>query len=211
MKVCIVGTGYVGLTTGACLAFLGHDVTCVDVDPAKIEMLRAGRTPIYEPFMDDLLGDRRRPAALHHRLRRRRARRRCRVHRGRHAVTAPTAAPTCSYVSAAAESIGTHLDADFTVVVNKSTVPIGSGNWVDAIVRDAYERRHGHRAARRVLGRVQPGVPARGRLDLATRSTPTGSSSAPTTRAASTCSTRSTARSSSSRSRRRRSCPGRRT
>jgi UDPglucose 6-dehydrogenase len=145
MRVCIVGTGYVGLTTGACLAFLGHDVTCVDTDAAKIEMLRAGRTPIFEPYMEDLLatvGDHLRfttdyaeavPGAAVVFI----------------AVGTPSLAdgsPDLGFVSAAAHSIGTHLDSDFTVVVNKSTVPIGSGNWVDAIVRDAFEHRHGRRA-----------------------------------------------------------------
>src|SRR5208283_1933658 len=55
MNVCIIGTGYVGLTTGACLAFLGHNVTCIDSDERKIALLRDGKTPIYEPFLTDLL------------------------------------------------------------------------------------------------------------------------------------------------------------
>ena len=55
MKVCVAGTGYVGLTTGVSLAFLGHDVVCVDLDEDKVEMLRAGRSPIYEPHMEALL------------------------------------------------------------------------------------------------------------------------------------------------------------
>jgi len=57
MKVCVVGTGYVGLTTGVSLAFLGHDVTCVEIDQNKVDMLRAGRCPIYEPGMEDLLSE----------------------------------------------------------------------------------------------------------------------------------------------------------
>src|SRR3954471_22320403 len=57
MKVCVVGTGYVGLTTGVSLAFLGHEVTCVDLDQAKVEMLRAGRSPIYEPHLESLLAE----------------------------------------------------------------------------------------------------------------------------------------------------------
>ena len=57
MKVCILGTGYVGLTTGACLAFLGHDVTCVDPDESKVQALEAVRVPIYEPHLEDLLAD----------------------------------------------------------------------------------------------------------------------------------------------------------
>ncbi len=57
MKVCVVGTGYVGLTTGVSLAFLGHEVTCVDLDQNKVDMLRAGKCPIYEPGMEDLLAE----------------------------------------------------------------------------------------------------------------------------------------------------------
>src|SRR5579871_5758437 len=56
MKVSIIGTGYVGLTTGVCLAYLGHQVTCVDSDQRKISCLKAGTSPIYEPFLSDLLG-----------------------------------------------------------------------------------------------------------------------------------------------------------
>ena len=55
MKVSIIGTGYVGLTTGVCLGFLGHKVTCLDSDEAKIDTLRSGRTPIYEPWLEELL------------------------------------------------------------------------------------------------------------------------------------------------------------
>jgi UDP-N-acetyl-D-mannosaminuronate dehydrogenase len=55
MKVSIIGTGYVGLTTGVCLGFLGHKVTCIDSDPKKIGMLQAGKTPIYEPFLTELM------------------------------------------------------------------------------------------------------------------------------------------------------------
>ncbi len=57
MKVSIIGTGYVGLTTGACLAFLGHEVTCVDSDQKKIASLQAGKTPIYEPHLTELLAE----------------------------------------------------------------------------------------------------------------------------------------------------------
>src|ERR1035438_8265566 len=57
MNVTILGTGYVGLTTGACLAYLGHQVTCIDTDTAKVERLRAGLTPIYEPHLEELLAE----------------------------------------------------------------------------------------------------------------------------------------------------------
>jgi UDPglucose 6-dehydrogenase len=55
MRICIVGTGYVGLVTGACLADFGHVVVCVDKDASKIALLRQGVTPIYEPGLEDLL------------------------------------------------------------------------------------------------------------------------------------------------------------
>ncbi|WP_275410452.1 2-dehydropantoate 2-reductase N-terminal domain-containing protein, partial [Asanoa siamensis] len=55
MRVCVVGTGYVGLTTSVSLAFLGHDTTCIDLDERKIETLRSGQCPIYEPHLEALL------------------------------------------------------------------------------------------------------------------------------------------------------------
>src|SRR5579871_3414927 len=145
MKVSIIGTGYVGLTTGTCLAFLGHKVTCVDSDESKIALLQAGKTPIYEPYLVELLAE----AAGNLRF--------CRDYAS--AVndadvifiavgTPPTAngSPDLQYVSAAAHGIGQYYEGDFTVVVNKSTVPIGSGNWVDSLVRESYEKHHGRKA-----------------------------------------------------------------
>jgi UDPglucose 6-dehydrogenase len=140
MRVCIVGTGYVGLTTGACLAFLGHDVTCIDIDEAKIEGLRAGRIPIYEPYLDDLLAEA--PAPVRFTADYAEGVRDAEV--VIIAVNTPSGAdgsPDLRYLRAAADSIGAQLGAGFTVVVNKSTVPIGSGNWVDALVRDSFEQR----------------------------------------------------------------------
>jgi UDPglucose 6-dehydrogenase len=147
VKVAIVGTGYVGITTGACLALLGHDVTCVDIDPTKVETLRAGRAPIFEPHLEELLAEAWERLSFTTSY--------AQAVPGRAvvfiAVGTPSlgdGSPDLHYLEAAATSIGEHLSDGFTVVVNKSTVPIGSGNWVDAIVRESYLRHHaGGRAA----------------------------------------------------------------
>ncbi|MDX2178187.1 MAG: UDP-glucose/GDP-mannose dehydrogenase family protein [Bryobacteraceae bacterium] len=136
MKVTILGTGYVGLSTGVCLAYIGHNVTCVDTDAAKVESLRAGQTPIFEPHLEALM------EAASPRLKY--------TTSYDEAVPGsdviflavgtpplPTGAPDLQYLRAAARSLGALLDGRFCVIVNKSTVPVGSGNWVDSIVRDA--------------------------------------------------------------------------
>ena len=140
MNVAILGTGYVGLTTGACLAYLGHEVTCVDPDASKIGALQRGEVPFHEPHLEDLLVAARPnlkftmdysdaiPDAQVVFI----------------AVGTPPGvggAPDLRYLQAAAEGVGERLGHHFTVIVNKSTVPIGSGNWVGAIIRDAAERR----------------------------------------------------------------------
>jgi UDPglucose 6-dehydrogenase len=145
MNVVIAGTGYVGLTTGVVLAYLGHTVTCLDVDEDKIEMLNQGKVPIYEPGLEELMAS---------------AQDRLRFVLGYAdagiaeadvifiGVGTPSrldGSPNLDYVRQAAESIGRHLGPGFTVVVNKSTVPIGSGNWVGALMTDAYFDRNGQR------------------------------------------------------------------
>jgi UDPglucose 6-dehydrogenase len=140
MNVAILGTGYVGLTTGACLAYLGHEVTCVDPDANKIGALQRGEVPFHEPHLEDLLI----AARPHLKF----------TMDYSDAIpdaqvvfiavgTPPGAggAPDLRYLQAAAEGVGERLGPHFTVIVNKSTVPIGSGNWVGALVRDAAERR----------------------------------------------------------------------
>ncbi len=147
MRVCIIGTGYVGVTTGACLAFLGHEVTCVDTDARKIEILKGGKPPIYEPHLEELL------AASRSKL----------TFSTSYADGVPNAevifiavgtppglngGPDLRYLCSAAKEIGRHFDGAFTVVVNKSTVPIGSGNWVDSILRESFAEHHNRRAGR---------------------------------------------------------------
>jgi UDPglucose 6-dehydrogenase len=140
MRVTVVGTGYVGLTTGTALAFLGHQVTCVDVDSAKLAALEAGEVPIHEPGLPELL-----------QLSRERLRFTTEYGeavRGAEVILIavgtpglPSGEPDLSAVRSVARAIGQHLGDAFTVIVNKSTVPIGSGNWVDQLVREAIEER----------------------------------------------------------------------
>jgi UDPglucose 6-dehydrogenase len=128
-----------------CLGFLGHKVTCIDTDEKKIGLLRSGKTPIFEPFLTELM------AAAQPNLQF------CTEYAG--AVKdadvifiavgtppSPDGSPDLRYLSEAARGIGKHYDGDFLVVVNKSTVPIGSGNWVGSLVRESYEQQHGHKA-----------------------------------------------------------------
>ena len=135
LTVCIIGTGYVGLVTGSAFAFLGNHVACVDVDAEKVKSLQAGNLPIYEPGLDQLidLSDNRIRFTTSY------AEAVPQADVIFIAVGTPTGAdghPNLSYVQQAAHEIGRHLGDHFTVIVNKSTVPIGSGNWVEALVRE---------------------------------------------------------------------------
>src|SRR6185437_15973913 len=140
MRVAIIGTGYVGLTTGVCLAFMGHTVSCVDTDETKIRALRSGAIPIFEPNLEELLEE----AGPNLQFTSSYAE----AIPGAEVVfiavgtpPTPSGAPNLEYLSQAARSVGQHLDSPFTVVVNKSTVPIGSGNWVGSLLRDSVEQR----------------------------------------------------------------------
>lgn len=135
MKVTIIGTGYVGLSTGVMLAYLGHHVTCVDVIESKLESLRQGQLPIFEPGLDDLFHQ----SSTHLRF------------TSDYTSAIPDAevifitvgtppgeggAPDLRYLEAAARSIAENLNGHFQVIVNKSTVPVGSASWVSGIIRD---------------------------------------------------------------------------
>lgn len=142
MQVAIIGTGYVGLTTGVCLAYIGHNVFCLDTDAKKIADLKAGKIPIYEPFLEETFEHA--AGNLHFTTSYAEA-----IPQAEVVFIAvgtpptPSGAPNLEYLSQAARCIGQHIEQDFTVVVNKSTVPIGSGNWVGSLVRESCEQRHG--------------------------------------------------------------------
>jgi UDPglucose 6-dehydrogenase len=137
MRVCVIGTGYVGLVTGACLAYIGHEVICVDNDLAKIELMQAGKSPIYEPGLSDVMST----AMLSGKLRFT-TDLGLGVKHGEILFIAvgtpalPNGSSDTRYVEAVARGIGEYLDENYTVIVNKSTVPIGSGDWVKMLVMD---------------------------------------------------------------------------
>jgi UDPglucose 6-dehydrogenase len=138
MKIAMAGSGYVGLVSGACFADFGHDVVCIDKDPAKIERLLAGEMPIYEPGLADLV--RRNAAAgrlsfttsLPEGI------------SGASAIFIAVGTPSrrgdghadLSYVHAVAEEVGRHLDHP-AVIVTKSTVPVGTGDEVERIIGES--------------------------------------------------------------------------
>lgn len=136
-KICVVGTGYVGLVTGTCLSDLGNSVTCLDIVPEKIERLRNGELPIYEPGLEPLV--RRNVAAgrLHFTTSYDEA-----VSGADYvfiAVNTPTVAggagADMQFVESAARAIAENLTGD-AVIINKSTMPVGSGDLVSAIVSE---------------------------------------------------------------------------
>jgi UDPglucose 6-dehydrogenase len=135
MKIAILGSGYVGLVSGACLSEFGHQVVCIDTDAGKIERLRKGEIPIYEPGLDDLVA--RNVAAKHLSFSTDIA-----ESAGAQAVFIAVGTPTrrgdghadMQYVYAAAEQIAKAIK-DYTVIVTKSTVPVGTSRAVSEIVK----------------------------------------------------------------------------
>ncbi|GAA6763998.1 MULTISPECIES: UDP-glucose dehydrogenase family protein [Thermus] len=141
-RVAVVGTGYVGLTTALSLAYIGHRVVALDLDEAKVQALKQGNPPFFEPHLPEML------FLVRDRL----------SFTTRYEEAIPQAevvflavgtpsledgSPDLSQVREAAWAIGRHLGEGFTVVVNKSTVPVGSGNYVEALVRRAFREAHG--------------------------------------------------------------------
>ncbi|MCB1957582.1 MAG: UDP-glucose/GDP-mannose dehydrogenase family protein [Rhodocyclaceae bacterium] len=141
MKITVIGTGYVGLVSGACLADVGNDVLCLDVDPDKIRILQEGGIPIHEPGLEDVV--------------------RRNVQAGRLSFTTDVAeaarfgvaqfiavgtppdedgSADLQYVLAAARNIARHMD-DYRVVVDKSTVPVGTGDKVRAAIAEVLAER----------------------------------------------------------------------
>lgn len=141
MKITIFGTGYVGLVTGACLADVGHDVLCMDVDQAKIEKLKNGQIPIFEPGLEDIVKHTVEAGRLAFTTDVKEA-----VQHGILQFIAVGTPPDedgsadLQYVTAVAKSIGQYMDG-YKVIVDKSTVPVGTGDKVKAAVRAQLDSR----------------------------------------------------------------------
>jgi UDPglucose 6-dehydrogenase len=138
MRIAMIGTGYVGLVTGTCLSDFGHDVVCVDKNAEKIDRLRAGDVPIYEPGLDELLARNAGAGRLAFTADLGEAM------AGAEAVFIAVGTPSrrgdghadLSYVYAAAEEVARHI-TDYVVVVTKSTVPVGTNREVARRIRAA--------------------------------------------------------------------------
>jgi UDPglucose 6-dehydrogenase len=141
MKITVIGTGYVGLVSGTCMAEVGNDVLCLDVDPAKIQLLEDGGIPIFEPGLQEMV--RRNVAAgrLHFTTDVEKA-----AHFGTIQFIAVGTPPDedgsadMQYVTAAARNIGKYM-TDYKVVVDKSTVPVGTADAVRAAIAEELQKR----------------------------------------------------------------------
>ncbi|MBL1432076.1 MAG: UDP-glucose/GDP-mannose dehydrogenase family protein [Gammaproteobacteria bacterium] len=141
MKLTIFGSGYVGLVSGTCLAQVGNDVVCVDIDKNKIDRLNAGDIPIYEPGLDDMIAANVKSGRLRFTTNIKEG-----VDHGLFQFIAVGTPPDedgsadLQYVLAVANSIGENMD-EYRVVINKSTVPVGTGDKVRAALKAALDKR----------------------------------------------------------------------
>ncbi|MGB3300872.1 MAG: UDP-glucose/GDP-mannose dehydrogenase family protein [Phormidesmis sp.] len=142
MRVCVIGTGYVGLVTGVCLSHIGHHVICVDNNEEKVQLMKSGQSPIYEPGLSDLMKSSMASGNLEFT-----SNLGAGVEHGDILFIAvgtpalPSGESDTRYVEAVARGIGENLNGGYKVIVNKSTVPIGSGDWVRMIVLDGIAER----------------------------------------------------------------------
>ncbi len=134
-QICVIGTGYVGLVTGVCFADLGNRVICLDVDSTRIQNLQKGIMPIYEPGLEQLVAQNVSAGRLIFTTDYQDGLKECEF--AFIAVGTPSGTEgeaDLQYIRAAAESITDHVDHPI-IVVNKSTVPVGTGDWVADVIR----------------------------------------------------------------------------
>lgn len=141
MKILVIGTGYVGLVTGTCMAEMGHHVICLDINKEKIDGLKKGIIPIYEPGLEEIV---------------KRTIKSERLHFSMDYAESVNAAEVCficvdtpvshdgqanlEFVKTVAKTLATHMN-DYKIIVNKSTVPVGTANLVSTIIRETLEKR----------------------------------------------------------------------
>ena len=126
MKITIVGTGYVGLVSGACFAEMGVEVTCVDINPQKIASLKRGEIPIYEPGLEEMVLRNHREGRLNFTT--------------KLTECIKDGSADLSYVLAVAHEVGANMD-HYLVVVTKSTVPVGTSHKVKAAIQEELQKR----------------------------------------------------------------------
>ena len=141
MKVAVIGTGYVGLVTGTCFSDMGNEVWCVDVDEKKIERLKSGIIPIYEPGLSEMVLKNHEKGALNFTTDIKEALDRCNI--CFIAVGTPMGedgSADLQYVLAVADSIGSHM-SHHMYVVDKSTVPVGTAAKVRSTIQAKLDER----------------------------------------------------------------------
>ncbi|MBR9699271.1 UDP-glucose/GDP-mannose dehydrogenase family protein [Candidatus Woesearchaeota archaeon] len=140
MKIAVIGTGYVGLVAGVCLADLGNDVICADIDKAKVEMLNEGKVPIYEPGLAEMLKRNQKEDRIIFTTSIKDA-----IHESKAIFIAVGTPPGANHeadltaIYAVAKDIGTYMD-EYKVVIDKSTVPVGTAERVAIIIREHQKR-----------------------------------------------------------------------
>jgi len=142
MKLVVIGTGYVGLVTGTCFAEMGNTVTCVDIDEAKIEGLKNGVLPIYEPGLEEMVLENFREGRLSFTTSIKEAVADADIHFI--AVGTPPGedgSADLQYVLSVAKELGQYMQAGYNVVVDKSTVPVGTADKVRAVVQEELDKR----------------------------------------------------------------------
>lgn len=157
MQVTIIGSGYVGLVAGACFAQMGNEVICLDVDSKKIESLKQGKIPIYEPGLEEMVRENARLKTLRFTTDKKEAISNAEVIFI--AVGTPMGedgSADLSFVKAVAQDIGSHIEREYVVVVDKSTVPVGTAREVRKIIESALIKRGRHSACGDFLGNAAP-------------------------------------------------------
>ena len=137
MRICMIGTGYVGLVTGTCFAEFGNDVTCVDIVKEKIDKLNRGELPIYEPGLDGMVAQNVKEGRLTFTTNLKKAVEEALV--VFIAVGTPQAedgSADMRYVEAVTKDIARYMN-EYKVIVNKSTVPVGAGKWIKKLIQES--------------------------------------------------------------------------